>query len=86
MTGVYQVPSVILKGDCAVKLDLANNKLYYLLKWHLAFFCSAYYHVHIRASHQKFLRFLWKGKVYQFLVLCFGLKTVGCAKSEFSFC
>ena len=36
----------------------------------------AYYHVPIRASHQKYLRFIWKGKVYQFLVLCFGLKTV----------
>ena len=27
MTGVYQVPSVILPGDWAVKLDLAHGKI-----------------------------------------------------------
>ena len=35
----------------------------------------------IRASHQKYLRFIWKGKVYQFLVLCFGITTVGFLKT-----
>ena len=28
MTGVYQVPAVILPGDWAVKLDLANGMFY----------------------------------------------------------
>ena len=27
MTGVYQVPSVILPGDWAIKLDLAHGKI-----------------------------------------------------------
>ena len=34
----------------------------------------AYYHVPIDPDHRKYLCFVWKGKVYQFRVLCFGLK------------
>ena len=30
MTGVYQVPSVLLPGDWAVKLDLAHGKIFNL--------------------------------------------------------
>ena len=34
---------------------------------------DAYYHVHIRISDRKWLRFVWKGRVYQYKVLPFGL-------------
>ena len=70
------VPSVLQRGDWAIKLDLAHGKLGQRLLPRQTTCFVAYYHIPIRASHQKYLRFIWKGNVYQFLVLCFGLRTV----------
>ena len=41
MTGVYQVPSTILPGDWAVKLDLANGMhiIFLRMKSKLCYFC-----------------------------------------------
>ena len=36
---------------------------------------DAYFHVPVHSSSQPFLRFLWRGVVYQFRCLCFGLST-----------
>ena len=41
---------------------------------HSSFCFLAYYHVPIDPEHRKYLCFVWKGKIYQFRVLCFGLK------------
>ena len=30
MTGVYEVPGIVLEGDYAVKIDLENGKISYL--------------------------------------------------------
>ena len=34
----------------------------------------AYYHVAIDPDHTKYLCFMWNGKIFQFKVLCFGVK------------
>ena len=36
---------------------------------------DAYFHLRIHPSQRKFLRFIWRGKLYEFLVLPFGLCT-----------
>ena len=36
---------------------------------------DAYLHVPIHTSHRRYLRFVWKNKVFQFRALCFGLAT-----------
>ena len=35
---------------------------------------TAYYHVPIDSSHTKYLCFISNGQIYQFVVLCFGIK------------
>ena len=47
---------LLREGDCMVKLDLKDD----------------YLTVPIHPSHQKFVRFGWKGRIYQFLCLAFG--------------
>ena len=34
----------------------------------------AFYHVAIDPDHTKYLSFVWNGKIFQFKVLCFGVK------------
>ena len=48
---------ILRKGDWMVKLDLKD----------------AYLTIPVHPSHQKFLRFAWKGRVFQFNCLAFGL-------------
>ncbi|KZR99751.1 Uncharacterized protein APZ42_004269, partial [Daphnia magna] len=48
---------LLRKGDWMVKLDLKD----------------AYLTVPVCPSHQKFLRFQWKGRLFQFTCLAFGL-------------
>ena len=35
--------------------------------------CDAYFSISIHDDYKKYLRFLWKGIIYEFQVLCFGL-------------
>ena len=34
----------------------------------------AFFHVPVYPEHRKYLSFLWNGRMYQFQVLCFGVK------------
>jgi hypothetical protein len=47
----------ILPGDWAASIDLRD----------------AYFHVPIHAADRKYLRFGWRGRLFQFCVLPFGL-------------
>ena len=49
----------IREGDWMVLLDLKD----------------AYFHIPIHLDSRKFLRFVWKGVVWQLRTLCFGLST-----------
>ena len=53
------IPDVIRLEDWPVSIDLKD----------------AFFHIPILKTHCKFLRFFWRGKLYQFLVLPFGLCT-----------
>ena len=53
------VLSSIRKGDWMVSIDLKD----------------AYFHIPIHPDSRKYLRFVWKGRVWQFRSLCFGLST-----------
>ena len=57
MEGIQTLKSLIKKGDFMVKLDLSD----------------AYFGVPIEAAHHKFIRFSWRGKIYEFQALPFGL-------------
>ncbi len=57
MEGLQTVKALVRKGDWMVKLDLKD----------------AYLTLPIHPAHQKFLRFAWKNRIYQFSCLPFGL-------------
>lgn len=57
MEGLDLVKFIIRKGDWMVKIDLKD----------------AYFTVPVATEHQKFLRFAWRGKFFQYVCLPFGL-------------
>ena len=57
MEGLYLLKDLLRENDFMCKVDLKD-----------ACFC-----VLLHRNHQKILRFQWKGNVYEFLCLCFGL-------------
>jgi hypothetical protein len=63
---VMETPQAVLKalriGHWATSIDLKD----------------AYFHIPIKRSSRKYLRFLAVNKVWQYKVLCFGLKTAPC--------
>ena len=59
MDTVKDVSNLLRPGDWAVSIDLKD----------------AYFHLPIHRSSRHFLRFIWRKKLYEFLVLCFGLCT-----------
>ena len=59
MDTVRDVASLLRPGDWGATLDLKD----------------AYFHIPIHPPHRRYLRFIWKAKLYQFLVLAFGLCT-----------
>jgi hypothetical protein len=56
MDTMKKVLNLVRKGDWAFSLDLKD----------------AYFHIPIHKKHRKYLRFCYKGIVYQFRALCFG--------------
>jgi hypothetical protein len=56
MDTMPKVLNLVQKGDYAINLDLKDG----------------YFHVKMFKGHRKYLRFCFKGQVYQFRVLCFG--------------
>ena len=59
MDTVKDVASLLQAGDFGASIDLKD----------------AYFHIPIHPSQRKYLRFVWRGKLYEFLVLPFGLCT-----------
>lgn len=59
MEGLDTVRSLVRKGDWVAKIDLKD----------------AYLTVPIHPNHQRFLRFLWQNRVFQFSCLAFGLSS-----------
>ena len=59
MEQVIQVKDLLREGMWMAKIDLED----------------AYYSIPIASSHRKFLQFYWKGQLYQYRCLCFGLST-----------
>ena len=57
MEGLPTVKKLVKKGDWLTKVDLSD----------------AYFHVPIHPEHQKYLQFRWRGKVYRFTALPFGV-------------
>ena len=57
LEGIQALKSLVKKGDFMVKLDLSD----------------AYFGVPILKSHRKYLRFVWRGKTFEFQALPFGL-------------
>ena len=57
MEGLHLLKDLIQPGDFMIKVDLKD----------------AYFSVPVCQEHQKFLRFRWQGKLYQFHCLPFGL-------------
>jgi len=57
MENLSLLKELIQKGDFMIKIDLKD----------------AYFSVPLNKDSQKYVRFQWKGKIYQFLCLCFGL-------------
>jgi len=57
MEGLHLLKEMLQEKDYLCKLDLKD----------------AYFSVPLHKDSQKFLRFQWEGKIYQFLCLCFGL-------------
>ncbi len=53
------VLSAVTKGQWMTSIDLSD----------------AYFHIPIHYTSRKYLRFVFKGTVYQFRALCFGLST-----------
>ena len=62
MTGLRSVLQQVQEGDLMFSIDLTD----------------AYFSIPLEESVQKFFRFSWKGQLYQFLVLPFGLTTAPC--------
>jgi hypothetical protein len=59
MESVRTVKAIIQKGDWLLKLDLKD----------------AYLSVPIHMDHQKYLRFYWESRAWQFRALPFGLSS-----------
>ena len=57
MEDLHRLPNIVKKGDYMPKLDLKD----------------AYFLVPLNPASRKLVRFLWSGKLYEFLCLCFGL-------------
>ena len=57
MEGLFLLKEILQEGDYMCKLDLRD----------------AYFSVPLHKDSQKFVRFPWKGSLYQFQCLCFGL-------------
>ena len=57
MEGLHRLQNIPVKGDYIWKLDLKD----------------ASFSVPLNPASKKFVRFLWSGKFYEFLCLCFGL-------------
>ena len=57
MEGLDSVRFLLQKGDYMIKLDLKD----------------AYFVVGIHPSHRKYVRFQWKGRIYEFCCMAFGL-------------
>ena len=57
MEGMKDVIDLLNQGDYMIKIDLKD----------------AYWHIPIHPSSQKYLRFQWKEKLYEMLVLAFGV-------------
>ena len=57
MEGLFLLKDILQPGDLMCKLDLKD----------------AYFSVPLHAKSQKYVRFQWNKKIYQFLCLCFGL-------------
>ena len=57
MEGIQSLKSLIQKEDFMVKIDLGE----------------AYFSLPVHTTSRKFLRFLWKGKIYKYAALPFGL-------------
>ena len=57
MESLHQVHSLIQQGDILMKVDIKN----------------AYWSIPIHPQSQRYLKFLWKGRLYKFKVLPFGL-------------
>ena len=57
MEGLHLLKDLLRENDFMRKVDLKDP-----------YFC-----VYLHRYHQKFLRYQWKGKIYEFLCLCFGL-------------
>lgn len=59
MDTVKDVAGLLRPGDFGASIDLKD----------------AYFHIPVHPSLRKYLRFIWRGKLYEFLVLPFGLST-----------
>ena len=59
MEGIHTLKDLLRKGDWLAKIDLKD----------------AFFSIPIHTNHQKFLRFVFKGKTYQFNYLPFGLSS-----------
>ena len=59
MEGLFLLKEILQKNDYMYKIDLKD----------------AYFAVSLHSSSQKHIRLKWKGNVYQFLCLCFGLSS-----------
>ena len=57
MESVSLLKEILQKGDLVCKIDLKD----------------AYFSVPLYQDSQKYVRFQWRDKLYQFLCLCFGL-------------
>eukprot|EP00736_Rhodelphis_marinus_P003111 Rmarinus@m.28489 len=57
MEGLVDVKHVVRRGDFMTKVDISD----------------AYSHVPVHPSRRRYLRFLWRGVLYEFLALPFGL-------------
>ena len=57
LEGIHMLRDLLRKGDYLIKIDLKD----------------AYFTVPLSQEHQKFIRFLWEGTLYEFTCLPFGL-------------
>ena len=59
MESLFLLKEILQKNDYTCKIDLKD----------------AYFAVPLHSGSQKYIRFKWKGNLYQFLCLCFGLSS-----------